>query len=210
MSHISPEQLSGERASEASDIYALGILGYEILTGEGPYPPGPAARLIKAHLKDPPRDLSKMRVDVDSELETVLAQCLVKEPKRRPRAKYVADRLANGSLAENNALAAAGRFPAGDFLPPLLRKRFPQIVVATVVGGWFVLGGVFMVKDAFELPKDLPIATTVTYFFCIAASGVIAWFHGEKGKQRVRPLEIGILSILGLVWVVVTGWIILH
>jgi serine/threonine-protein kinase len=50
--HISPEQLRGEPVTEATDIYSVGVLGYELLSGAGPYAATTLAGRARAHLAD--------------------------------------------------------------------------------------------------------------------------------------------------------------
>jgi hypothetical protein len=97
--YMSPEQLLSESPSEKTDVYALGLLGYELLTGRGPFDATTPHELIAAHLRDTPRRISDLRDDVDPELEGLVARCLEKDPARRPTADEVARRLAPGGGA---------------------------------------------------------------------------------------------------------------
>ncbi|HEY3594168.1 MAG TPA: protein kinase [Polyangiaceae bacterium] len=92
--YMSPEQAAGERASARSDVYAVGLLLYEMLTGEGPFDDlSDATQQMLAHLHRPPRPLSEM-VDVPSSLEAVVERALSKRPVQRPRsAEYMAAEL---------------------------------------------------------------------------------------------------------------------
>ncbi|MFC1791605.1 serine/threonine-protein kinase [Gemmatimonadota bacterium] len=212
LKHLCPELLSGGEATEACDIYALGILGYEVLTGEGPYSARPPGRMIAAHLEEDPRPLSNLRVDADPQLEALLARCLTKEPAKRPSAAYLVEAL-EGKTGTDGVGTAQGVDASGDFLQPLLRKRFPQIVVVTAGAGWILLELVNQWREN-EIfgPTFGPIAyklTLATYLCGIAASGIIAWFHGERGKQKVTPLEIALMTTLGAVWLVVCALILI-
>ncbi|MEK7401965.1 MAG: serine/threonine-protein kinase [Gemmatimonadota bacterium] len=95
--YMSPEQLLAEPVTEKTDIYSLGLLGYELLTGQGPYAISSPGDVIAAHIRDAPKLLSSVRQDVDPELESLLQACLAKEAARRPSADEVATRLARGA-----------------------------------------------------------------------------------------------------------------
>jgi len=97
--YMSPEQLLAEPVSEKTDIYALGLLGYELLAGKGPFDATTPHELIAAHLRDVPRRLSELREDVDAETESLIASCLEKDPAKRPAAAVLAQRLAPGAGA---------------------------------------------------------------------------------------------------------------
>jgi serine/threonine protein kinase len=95
--YIAPEQVEGDRVTVRTDIYAFGIVLYEMLTGRVPFS-GPMADSIMAkQLQDLPAPLGTFRSDVPSALESRVAQALEKEPERRPR--YVGD-VANEDLCE--------------------------------------------------------------------------------------------------------------
>ena len=92
--YLSPEQIGGGEATARTDIYCFGVFAYELLTGEGPYGPGSDEELIEAHLHAQPRDLSKIRDDVERNIARVLDRCLDKDPERRPAAADVSQALA--------------------------------------------------------------------------------------------------------------------
>ncbi len=97
--YMSPEQLLTEPVTTKTDIYALGLLGYELLTGKGPFRGNTPTELIAAHLRDVPKRLSEVREDMEPELEGLVARCLEKDGAKRPTADEVARRLAPGGGA---------------------------------------------------------------------------------------------------------------
>ena len=95
--YMSPEQLLAEPTTDKTDIYALGLLGYELFIAEGPYQVSSPKEIMAAHLRDTPRRLSTMRGDIDPELERLLENCLEKDPAKRPTAAEVEKRLQHGA-----------------------------------------------------------------------------------------------------------------
>ena len=95
--YMSPEQLLTEPVTPKSDIYALGLLGYELLTAHGPYKTSSPNELVAAHLRDTPRRITELRPDVSPSLETLLLRCLEKRPEDRPTAEEVMLALAPGA-----------------------------------------------------------------------------------------------------------------
>jgi serine/threonine-protein kinase len=81
---MSPEQIRGEDVSPATDIYALGCVMYEVLTGTPPFGGRPSMRVLFAHLQEPPPDLSAQRRDIQPAVARAIARALEKEPADRP------------------------------------------------------------------------------------------------------------------------------
>ncbi len=84
--YMSPEQASGQihQVSARSDIYAVGVLGYEMLTGKPPFVSPHLGELILQHLTVEPPPLAGLRPDVPAVLCAHLHQCLAKDPNARP------------------------------------------------------------------------------------------------------------------------------
>ncbi|TNE47807.1 MAG: GAF domain-containing protein [Deltaproteobacteria bacterium] len=85
--YLAPEQLKEkEELTVATDLYALGVLWFEALTGEHPMGEGSSVELFVRILQEEPRRLGDLRPEFkDSELEELLHQLLSKSPKHRPQ-----------------------------------------------------------------------------------------------------------------------------
>lgn len=83
IAYASPELLSGEQLSPATDLYALAATVTEWLTGLPPYPRGTAFAITYAHLHNPPPSLSRRRPWLPSGLDSVFAKALAKDPAAR-------------------------------------------------------------------------------------------------------------------------------
>ncbi|MBA2340506.1 MAG: protein kinase [Pyrinomonadaceae bacterium] len=89
--YVSPEQASGTRVDQRSDVYSLGIILYEMLTGAPPFQnrdgemeePLTRTEILRAHVKQPPRPPSEVNVRVSPGLEAVVLRALAKEPDNR-------------------------------------------------------------------------------------------------------------------------------
>ncbi|GIT52600.1 MAG: hypothetical protein Ct9H300mP15_28130 [Gemmatimonadota bacterium] len=92
--YMSPEQLRDSDLTEMADIYGLGILGYELFTGEGPYEAKTTTEWMTAHLTAEPLDLVQLRPAMDPQIANLLRRCLNREPNHRPTASDVVRSLA--------------------------------------------------------------------------------------------------------------------
>lgn len=82
--YMSPEQATGDpNVDYRSDIYALGVVAYELLAGEAPFTGKTPQALVAAHIADDPVPLRKHRSSVSKELERVVMLCLEKKPADR-------------------------------------------------------------------------------------------------------------------------------
>ncbi len=83
IAYMSPEQLRGLRVDHRSDIFSLGIILYEMLTGRHPFTKGTPVDLISSILRDKPRLVSEIRPDLPRRLAQVVDRCLEKDPPFR-------------------------------------------------------------------------------------------------------------------------------
>ncbi|MSR19819.1 MAG: serine/threonine protein kinase [Gemmatimonadetes bacterium] len=197
--YMSPEQLLDQDLTELADMYAFGILGYELFTGEGPYQAKTNTQWISAHLSAEPRDLKQMRPDIDASTADLLKRCLNREPKHRPSAAKAASTLRG----------EAGTGPGGEGpvdIQELIKRRVPQIVLVAVGGGYALLTGIsqFIGNDSLTFRLALPFVGSA-----VVATTIIAWFHGERGKQKTSVLEWILLSLVGVIWLSLTAWILI-
>ena len=207
--YLSPEQLQGEPVTEATDVFSLGLLGYDILVGQGPFAARTASETVMRCLKQPPTPLTVLRPDIDTELAGLLERCLAKDPSKRPTASFLARAFRGEVAAELTQQGGIRADGDKDILEALLERRLPQFVVATT--GVLFAGLAFfdILVDRGVLERWTFLLALATFVCGVAASGVVAWFHGARGRQRVQPLEIFLLVLLGLAWIAAGAWLIL-
>ena len=83
MAYMSPERIAGAPASIADDLYAVGVVGYEALTGRRAYPQDNPATLARAIMDTPPPSVAATRPDVDPILVGVIDQAMARDPRQR-------------------------------------------------------------------------------------------------------------------------------
>jgi serine/threonine-protein kinase len=83
-SYMSPEQVRGDRLDPRSDLFSLGVVLYEMLAGERPFPAENLTTLVYQILHTEPKPLSQIRPDLSAEAQDLVHRCLAKKKEDRP------------------------------------------------------------------------------------------------------------------------------
>src|SRR5262249_20317178 len=83
MGYMSPEQVRGQETDHRSDIFAFGVILYEMLSGERPFRGASAIEVMNAILKEEPPELGETNAKISPQLEKLVRRCMEKRPERR-------------------------------------------------------------------------------------------------------------------------------
>jgi serine/threonine protein kinase/tetratricopeptide (TPR) repeat protein len=92
LGYMAPEQLLGDEVSASADVFALGVVLYQLTTGKAPFGAAGAA-VVNEVLNQSPVSPRKLEPSLPRDLETLIFRCLEKKPARRPSAREVATEL---------------------------------------------------------------------------------------------------------------------
>ena len=143
--YLAPELFERQAATVQSDIYALGLVLYEMFTGKPAFAGTTVADLARQHRDSTPKRLSQIVPDIDSMTDRIVQRCLAKDPSDRP----------------SSALLVAAALPGGDPLAAALaagETPSPEMVAAS--GG---LGALSLVRAAGTLAALTIGALTVVW-----------------------------------------------
>jgi Tol biopolymer transport system component len=142
VAYMSPEQAEGLSIDHRSDIFSLGIVLYEMATGERPFKGDTSASVLSSILRDTPRSVTEINRSLPRDLVRIIKRCLMKDPEHRYQsAKDLRNDLEEVKQAiESGEIAAA--MPAGGSRAADSRVR-TVVVAATGLAG-AALAGAFL------------------------------------------------------------------
>jgi serine/threonine-protein kinase len=139
--YMAPEQLRGKEVTARSDIYALGLVLYELFTGRRPHESDSLQELIRLRSESAPETPASYVRDLDPAVESVILRCLEPNPSARPLSAFsvaaalpggdpLADALAAGETPSPQMIAAAGE---GEGLAPgMAAALFAAILIGCI------------------------------------------------------------------------------
>ncbi|NUQ12389.1 MAG: serine/threonine protein kinase, partial [Gemmatimonadaceae bacterium] len=153
-SYMSPEQAAGDPSVDhRADLYSLGCMAYELLTGRAPFGDRAPARILAAHISETPEPPATRRPDVPPALDQLVMRCLEKDPAQRPQSGLeivqALDAILSGTgesmmsarRAPRSLLRAVGTW-AGATLAVAVVAR--AAVIAVGVPGWVFPGAILV------------------------------------------------------------------
>jgi tetratricopeptide (TPR) repeat protein len=132
--YMSPEQVRGEPATQRSDIYSLGVILYEMATGEVPFTGASVFEVMMKRLSQRPKPAVELNPDIPVFLQKIVERCLAKDPAARySSADAVLADLASGTFSR------APRFVVRDARAVATRAGIAVVVVVVLaLGFWMV------------------------------------------------------------------------
>jgi serine/threonine protein kinase len=203
LQYMGPEQLEGREADARTDIHALGLVLYEMLTGQKAYDAASSAGVISAIMTAPVPSVRTCRQELPLELERVIDRCLAKDPNRRWQS---AEALSDALQWLRESSASRTTQPAARVPRTGLSRRWRVAAGLALAGsaciaiGWWAStavarrgsSSVRMVTDL-GLPADLPAGFDTT--FVIAPDGRSVVFNSGKALW-LRSLDTPTLQRL--------------
>jgi serine/threonine protein kinase len=192
--YMSPEQCRGERLDARSDIYSLGIIGYQMLTGAPPFT-GDTSTIIRAHKENQAPPVRELNKKVPKRVSGVIMSTLAKDREQRPQTAMA---FANAMRANADGLGALYRrafslyseyFPK--FLKLSLLAHIPVIIVV-------ILGIAFRLAEprlglGMKLSLGIPLGLSQVVAGFISGSiisGVTAIIVTQLAVAPMKPVEL--------------------
>ena len=128
--YMSPEQVQGKHADRRCDIWSLGVVLYQMVSGRLPFAGEAEAAVTYGILNKRPEPLTALRSDVPIDLDRILDKALAKAPEERYQ--HVDEMLVDLRGLQRRKTTAAGAPPP---MPPKSKQRLGPVVVAVLVAG---------------------------------------------------------------------------
>jgi tRNA A-37 threonylcarbamoyl transferase component Bud32 len=155
-SYLSPEQARGDRVDARSDVYSLGCVLYEMVTGRTPFAADTSVAMAFRHVNEEPRPPSELRPEVPARLDAVVMRALEKEPDRRFRSAAEMREALLATLSGAPASTTAGGdtevMPAAPPAPAPPARRW--WIAAGVVAVLLALLGIALLAGTGTSPRE--------------------------------------------------------
>jgi eukaryotic-like serine/threonine-protein kinase len=212
VAYMSPEQAEGKAVDHRSDLFSLGIILYEMATGERPFRGDSNLSLLSAILRDTPRAVTEINRALPRELGRIIRHCLAKDPARRYQtAADLRNELAELKQDLDSGDMSAGSTQQSPVVPVVsvtsgLRGRWLPAAAAFVALAVVVAAAVFVVRALRqgEESSQAPAARVEAAFTRLTAQpgveqfpslspdgGWIVYSSGEPGSEDIFLRSVG-------------------
>jgi Tol biopolymer transport system component len=171
-SYMSPEQAEGKTVDTRSDIFSLGIVFYEMLTGERPFSGGTAASIVSSVLRDTPRPIGELQPGLPRELVRLVHRCLAKDPIDRYQSAIDLRHSLEETKQDVDSGDALPRHPTASGSPRSMRM-FGMVaagLAAIAIGIWLVSGradqrtqAIPRLQNAVQVTSSLDVESYATW-----------------------------------------------
>jgi len=188
--YMAPEQLTGKAVTQRSDIYALGLVLYELFTGKRVFDVNDVHELIQLHDKSTPPTPTSHVKEIDPLVERVIMRCLEKDPRQRPAtATQVAAALPGGDPLA--AALAAGETPSPEMVAAAAKQGAlrPATAAACFVGYVLLLAFLVFSSARVNIHRSVPLDKSPEVLSERAANCIIRLGYTTPPADRAYGFE---------------------
>jgi len=181
VAYMSPEQARGEDVDHRTDIWSLGVVLFQSLTGQMPFQGDLDQVVLHSILHHEPKPLRTLRAAIPSALERIVNRALRKKAEERYQS---ADEMLADLLWAKKEIQA-GSFEEGlSWLGILVKRRVPQILGLYLLASLGILQLVKWLVNRFVLSSHLPDFSLAASLSMIPTVLLLAYFHGKPGRRK--------------------------
>jgi serine/threonine-protein kinase len=193
--YMSPEQCLGEELDNRSDIYSLGIVLYEMLTGIVPFNSPISTAVVVQHVNQKPPSLRAMNVSISEDLERVVLHALEKKREARPQTATLLSTELNAAVRGPASVSPGPALPASATTSSTVPVMAPTMVMRTplsgntpVTPGATTHGGLNPATSSIPVRRSAAktvLLVVAPLVLLIATAGVYLAFFSFSAKQAV-------------------------
>jgi serine/threonine-protein kinase len=202
--YLSPEQARGAPVDQTSDLYSVGVVLYEMLTGQVPFTGDTPLEIAMKHLSEVPAPPSELRAEVPHDLDSVVLRALAKDPAERYQNADEMDadlaRVAQGLPVDPETETAATAVLSGSGVmaaapTSVLTRPDEAVVTRPVPPGRTPPAGYY----GYEGPprRRRPVWPWILSLLLLAAAGAAAWFAYTKIQDQLaanKPVAVPLVA----------------
>lgn len=200
--YMSPEQCSGGKVDMRSDIYSLGVIAYQMLTGELPFS-GNTSAVMRAHREDSPRHLHERGAKIPKRVAGVVMSALAKNPAERPATAFAFGSSLRAQAEGVGALYRRAFSLYSEYLPKFVKlsviAHIPVFVttilmIAAMVTEYYMRGGPRGPRIAIAVVMAIVALAHVLAYMVAGSviSGVTAIIVTQLTATPLQPVELRI------------------
>ncbi|UCC41137.1 MAG: protein kinase [Candidatus Aminicenantes bacterium] len=189
--YMSPEQVDGTEADPRSDIYSIGVILYEAVTGRVPFKGNTAFSIAMKHKSETPREPREINPHIPDALSRLILKCMEKD--KGMRFQKAEDLLSDLNAVEQEIPTGERAYPKRELLLGLtwlqLKERKIIPILAVFIGGGLAILAFlnYIIIKNYNLPRKTLDITTVTIVCGLICTLIWLWFHGiEKRRRRIK------------------------
>jgi eukaryotic-like serine/threonine-protein kinase len=188
LQYMSPEQIEGQEADARSDIFAFGLVLYELITGQRAFEGKTRTSLVASILKDQPRPLSELQPLSPPALERVVATCLEKDPDKRWQSAREVKHALEWISTESPARVTAPAVPKRRWLWPGVAAILAIVAGVSTWALWFKPAPP---AHAMRFQVKLPDNVTVNEYVSVSPDGHKMVFNaiGSQSGLWIHDLD---------------------
>ena len=214
--YMSPEQASADPSVDhRTDIYSLGVLAYELLTGQPPFAGRTPQNLLAAHVTEAPEAINRRRASLPPALAALVMRCLEKRPADRPQsASEVVHALDDITTPSGGMTPTASR--GGSRRWGAIAAAASAVVLVLVIASWLLAtrtGGAAKLRSIAVLPTDIGADTAHAFLadglssdlttklstipgLSVRAYSPLSVMHGRTVREAGKELGVGAIVMV--------------
>jgi len=215
--YMSPEQASADPSVDhRADIYSVGVLAYELLTGQPPFAGRTPQNLLAAHVTEAPEAITRRRASLPPALAALVMRCLEKRPADRPQSASEVVHALDDITTPSGGMTPTGAQPRGGSRRWGAIAAAAAVVLVLVVASWLLAtrtGGAAKLRSIAVLPTDIGADTAHAFLadglssdlttklskipgLSVRAYAPLSVMHGRTVREAGKELGVGAIVMV--------------